>query len=127
MIPVSILDNEYINRPKLSEQKNSFENIVPPPQVKLNLKNCKHTSKIAIGAKPNHDINSKQFKKMNRLFQQKKFYKEANKHESYNNFNPQKQFINSKNGFLKRIDQELQFFRSFNSNYQSMQTLAVIY
>ena len=30
MIPVSTLYDEYIDRPKLSEQKNPFEYIVPP-------------------------------------------------------------------------------------------------
>ena len=31
MIPVSTLYGEYIDRPKLTEQKNPFEYIVPPP------------------------------------------------------------------------------------------------
>ena len=31
MIPVSTLCDEYIDRPKLTEQKNPFEYIVPPP------------------------------------------------------------------------------------------------
>ena len=31
MIPVSTLFDEYIDRPKLTEQKNPFEYIVPPP------------------------------------------------------------------------------------------------
>ena len=31
MIPVSTLYDEYIDRPKLTEQKNPFEYIVPPP------------------------------------------------------------------------------------------------
>ena len=31
MIPVSTLSDEYIDRPKLSEQKKPFEHIVPPP------------------------------------------------------------------------------------------------
>ena len=31
MIPLSFLDDEYIDRPKLTEQKNPFEYIVPPP------------------------------------------------------------------------------------------------
>ena len=31
MIPVSTLYHEYIGRPKLTEQKNPFEYIVPPP------------------------------------------------------------------------------------------------
>ena len=31
MISVSTLYDEYIDRPKLSEQKNPFEYIVPPP------------------------------------------------------------------------------------------------
>ena len=33
MILVSTLNDEYIDRPKLSEQKNPFEYIVTPPQV----------------------------------------------------------------------------------------------
>ena len=33
MIPVTFLYDEHIDRPKLSEQKNPFEYIVPPPQV----------------------------------------------------------------------------------------------
>ena len=31
MIPVSTLYDEYIDRPKLTEQKNAFEYIVPSP------------------------------------------------------------------------------------------------
>ena len=31
MIPVSALYDEYIDRPKLTEQKKPFEYIVPPP------------------------------------------------------------------------------------------------
>ena len=31
MIPLTFLYDEYIDRPKLSEQKNPFEYIVPPP------------------------------------------------------------------------------------------------
>ena len=31
MIPFTTLHNEYIDRPKLTEQKNPFEYIVPPP------------------------------------------------------------------------------------------------
>ena len=31
MIPLTFLYGEYIDRPKLSEQKNPFEYIVPPP------------------------------------------------------------------------------------------------
>ena len=31
MIPLSFLYDEYIDRPKLSEQKKPFEYIVPPP------------------------------------------------------------------------------------------------
>ena len=31
MIPLTIPYDEYIDRPKLSEQKNPFENIVHPP------------------------------------------------------------------------------------------------
>ena len=31
MIPLTFLFNEYIDRPKLSEQKKPFEYIVPPP------------------------------------------------------------------------------------------------
>ena len=31
MIPVSTLYDEYIDLPKLSEQKNPFEYLVPPP------------------------------------------------------------------------------------------------
>ena len=38
MIPVSTLYDKYIDRPKLSEQKNPFEYIVPPPQVARNNK-----------------------------------------------------------------------------------------
>ena len=30
MIPVSTLYDEYIDRPKLSEQKNPFQYVVPP-------------------------------------------------------------------------------------------------
>ena len=33
MIPLTFLYDEYIDRPKLSEQKKPFEYIVPPPQV----------------------------------------------------------------------------------------------
>ena len=33
MIPLTFLYDEYIDRPKLTEQKNPFEYIVPPPQV----------------------------------------------------------------------------------------------
>ena len=33
MIPVSTLHNEYIDRPKLTEQKKPFEYIVPPPSI----------------------------------------------------------------------------------------------
>ena len=33
MIPLTFLYDEYIDRPKLSEQKNLFKYIVPPPQV----------------------------------------------------------------------------------------------
>ena len=36
MVPVSILYDEYLDRPKLFEQKNPFEYIVPPPQVGRN-------------------------------------------------------------------------------------------
>ena len=35
MIPVSTLYDEYIDRPKLSEQKNQIEYIIPPPQEVL--------------------------------------------------------------------------------------------
>ena len=38
MIPVSTLYDEYIDRPKLSEQNEPFEFIVPPPQVGRNNK-----------------------------------------------------------------------------------------
>ena len=31
MIPLTFLCDEYIDRPKLSEQKKTFEFIVPPP------------------------------------------------------------------------------------------------
>ena len=31
MMPLTFLYDEYIDRPKLSEQKNQFEFIVPPP------------------------------------------------------------------------------------------------
>ena len=31
MIPLTLLYDDYINRPKLSEQKNQFEYIVAPP------------------------------------------------------------------------------------------------
>ena len=31
MIPLTFLDDEYIDRPKLTEQKKPFEYIVPPP------------------------------------------------------------------------------------------------
>ena len=31
MIPLTFLNDEYIDRPKLSEQKNPFEYIVPAP------------------------------------------------------------------------------------------------
>ena len=31
MIPLTFLYDEYIDRPKLTEQKNPFEYIVPPP------------------------------------------------------------------------------------------------
>ena len=31
MIPVPTLYDEYIDRPKLTEQKNPFEYVVPPP------------------------------------------------------------------------------------------------
>ena len=33
MIPLTFLYDEYIDRPKLTEQKNLFECIVPPLQV----------------------------------------------------------------------------------------------
>ena len=32
MIPLTYLCDEYIDRPKLTEQKNPFEHIVPPPR-----------------------------------------------------------------------------------------------
>ena len=32
MTPLTFLYDEYIDRPKLSEQKKPFEYIVPPPQ-----------------------------------------------------------------------------------------------
>ena len=35
MIPVSTLFDQYIDRPKLTEQKNSFEYIVPPPPTEV--------------------------------------------------------------------------------------------
>ena len=31
MIPLTALYDDYIDRPKVSEQKNTFEYIVPPP------------------------------------------------------------------------------------------------
>ena len=31
MIPLTIIHDEYIDRPKLNEQKNPFEYIFPPP------------------------------------------------------------------------------------------------
>ena len=31
MMPLTFLYDEYIGRPKLTEQKNPFEYIVPPP------------------------------------------------------------------------------------------------
>ena len=34
MIPLTFLCDEYIDRPKLTEQKNPFEYIVPPPPHK---------------------------------------------------------------------------------------------
>ena len=34
MIPVSTLYDDYIDRPKLTEQKKPFEYIVPPPPLK---------------------------------------------------------------------------------------------
>ena len=34
MVPVSTLYDEYIDRPKLTEQKNPFEYIVPPPPLR---------------------------------------------------------------------------------------------
>ena len=33
MIPLTFLYDEYIDRPKFSEQKNPFEYIFPPPPV----------------------------------------------------------------------------------------------
>ena len=45
MIPLTFLYDEYIDRPKLTEEKNPFEYIVPPPTsgseqlAKLALKN----------------------------------------------------------------------------------------
>ena len=38
MIPVSTLYDEYIDRPKLSEQEKPFEYIVPPPPPPRNNK-----------------------------------------------------------------------------------------
>ena len=36
MIQAAILYDEYIDRPKLTEHKNTFEYIVPPPQLGRN-------------------------------------------------------------------------------------------
>ena len=35
MIPLTTLNDEYIDRPKLSEQKKPFEYIVPPSPLKV--------------------------------------------------------------------------------------------
>ena len=35
MIPLTILYDEYIDRPKLSEQKNTVDYMVPPSPLKL--------------------------------------------------------------------------------------------
>ena len=45
MIPVSTLYDEYIDRPKLTEQKNPFEYIVPSPSRGVGLKNVQKTDK----------------------------------------------------------------------------------
>ena len=38
MIPLTFLYNEYIDRPKFTEQKNPFEYIVPPPIIGVGTK-----------------------------------------------------------------------------------------
>ena len=38
MIPLTFLYDEYIDRPKLTEQKNPFEYIVPPPTSRVGTK-----------------------------------------------------------------------------------------
>ena len=45
MIPVSTLYDEYIDRRKLTEQKNPFEYIVPPPQEGRNKHAKNYTNK----------------------------------------------------------------------------------
>ena len=47
MIPVSTLYDEYIDRPKLTQQKNPFEYIVPPPSIGVGTKNVHRSSEIA--------------------------------------------------------------------------------
>ena len=42
MIPLTFLYDEYIHRPKLSEQKKPFEYIVPPPSSGIGTKNPNH-------------------------------------------------------------------------------------
>ena len=48
MIPVSTLYDEYIDRPKLTEQKKPVEYIVPPPTLKRgrNKKQLDFTEKL---------------------------------------------------------------------------------
>ena len=47
MIPLATLYDEYNDRSKLTEQKNPFEYIVPPPQVGRNNKLKKRSKKTA--------------------------------------------------------------------------------
>ena len=49
MIPLNFLYYKYIDRPKLSEQKNPFEYIVPPsPQVVSEQKKTQLMQRVAI-------------------------------------------------------------------------------
>ena len=47
MIPLTFFYDEYIDRPKLTEQKNPFEYIVPlPHKWGRNKKNCRHEKSL---------------------------------------------------------------------------------
>ena len=65
MIPVSTLYGEYIDRPKLTEQKNAFEYIVPPPSRGSEQKNRSPILLCILVRNMNKNIGLK--KKHNRL------------------------------------------------------------
>ena len=59
MIPLTFLYDEYIDRPKLTEQKKAFEYTVPPPTSGVGTIKCVVISNYYISAEKNVKFDSR--------------------------------------------------------------------